>query len=84
MGKYLSLRQLEKNTERDWRTRKADENAHYCRNIAGKVLEIAGTESILTGLGVPSMRAHRGASLGASAKKGWLKCSVWVEGPAGL
>lgn len=52
MGKYLSFRQWEKNTESDWRTRKADENAHYSRN-AGKLLEIAGTESILTGLGVP-------------------------------
>lgn len=83
MGKYLSLRQLEKHTESDWRTGEADENANYCRN-AGKVLEIAATEYILTGLGVPSVGAHRGASLGAPAEKGWLKCPVWVEGPAGL
>lgn len=52
VGKYLSFRQLEKNIESDWRTRKADENAHYSGN-AGKMLEIAGTESILAGLGVP-------------------------------
>lgn len=52
VGKYLSFRQLEKNIESDWRTRQADENAHYSRD-AGKVLEIAVIEPILTGLGVP-------------------------------
>lgn len=62
VGKYLSLRQLEKNIESEWRTRQAAENAHYSRN-AGKVLGMAVIEPIFPGLGVPCDERTGGASI---------------------
>lgn len=69
LWKYLSFRRLEKNTESDWRTRKADENAHNSGN-AGKVLEIAVIESILAGLGVPLNERTRRSILRWLSKNG--------------